>query len=130
MPPSAKAFLLLGAIACMLAVLSGAFGAHALRGKLTADLLAIYQTAVQYHFWHALGLLAIGIVTIYLPTSAPLKWAGWLMLAGVLIFSGSLYLLALTGARWLGAITPIGGTAFIVSWALLAFAIARAPSSG
>jgi len=130
MPIPAKTFLLLGAIACMLAVLLGAFGAHALRGKLTPDLLAIYQTAVQYHFWHALGLLAIGIVSIYLPTSAPLKWAGWLMLAGVLVFSGSLYLLAITGARWLGAITPIGGTAFIVSWALLAFAIARAPSSG
>jgi len=130
MPHSAKAFLFLGALACMLAVLSGAFGAHALRGKLTADLLAIYQTAVQYHFWHALGLLAIGIVAIYLPTSAPLRWAGWLMLAGVVGFSGSLYLLALTGARWLGAITPIGGTAFIVSWALFAFAIAKAPSSG
>jgi uncharacterized membrane protein YgdD (TMEM256/DUF423 family) len=114
MPTPAKTFLLLGALACMLAVLLGAFGAHALRGKLAADLLAIYQTAVQYHFWHALGLLAIG----------------WLMLAGILVFSGSLYLLALTGARWMGAVTPIGGTAFIASWTLFAFAIARASSSG
>ena len=128
MPVPAKTFLLLGALACMLAVLLGAFGAHALRGKLTADLLAIYQTAVQYHFWHALGLLAIGIVAMHLPASAPLKWAGWLMLTGIVIFSGSLYLLAITGVRWLGAITPIGGTAFIASWALFAFAIARAPS--
>jgi uncharacterized membrane protein YgdD (TMEM256/DUF423 family) len=128
MPVPAKTFLFLGALACMLAVLLGAFGAHALRGKLTADLLAIYQTGVQYHFWHALGLLAIGIVAIYLPASAPLKWAGWLMLTGIVIFSGSLYLLAITGVRWLGAITPVGGTAFIASWALLAFAIARTPS--
>ncbi len=126
MPALARLFLFLGALACLLAVLLGAFGAHALRGKLTADLVAIYQTAVQYHFWHALGLLAIGIVSLYLPTSAPLKWAGWLMLAGMVIFSGSLYLLAITGARWLGAITPIGGTALIASWALLAFAIAKA----
>jgi uncharacterized membrane protein YgdD (TMEM256/DUF423 family) len=126
MPARVQLFLFLGALACMLAVLLGAFGAHALRGKLTAELLAIYQTAVQYHFWHALGLLAIGIVAMHLPTSAPLKWAGWLMLGGIVLFSGSLYLLAITGVRWLGAITPVGGAAFIASWALLAFAIARA----
>jgi uncharacterized membrane protein YgdD (TMEM256/DUF423 family) len=126
MPARVQLFLVLGALACMLAVLLGAFGAHALRGKLTAELLAIYQTAVQYHFWHALGLLAIGIVAMHLPTSAPLKWAGWLMLGGIVLFSGSLYLLAITGVRWLGAITPVGGAAFIASWALLAFAIARA----
>jgi len=129
MPVPAKTFLLLGALACMLAVLLGAFGAHALRGKLTADLLAIYQTAVQYHFWHALGLLAIGIVAMHLPASAALRWAGWLMLAGIVIFSGSLYLLAITGVRWLGAITPIGGTALIASWALFALAIAKASST-
>jgi uncharacterized membrane protein YgdD (TMEM256/DUF423 family) len=128
MPALSKTFLLLAALACMLAVLLGAFGAHALRGKLTPDLLAIYQTAVQYHFWHALGLLAVGIVALHLPASAPLRWAGWLMLAGIVIFSGSLYLLASTGVRWLGAITPIGGTAFIAGWALFAFAIARGPS--
>ena len=123
-----KLFLTLGALAGMLAVMLGAFGAHALRAKLTPDLLAVYNTAVQYHFWHALGLVAIGIVAIHLPASAPLKWAGWLMLTGVVVFSGSLYLLAITGARWLGAITPLGGTAFIVSWALFAVAIVRAPS--
>lgn len=128
MPAPGKNFLLAGALACMLAVLLGAFGAHALRGKLADDLLAIYQTAVQYHFWHALGVLAIGIVATYLPASAALKWAGWLMLAGIVIFSGSLYLLAVTGERWLGAITPVGGIAFIASWALFALAIARSPS--
>ncbi len=120
-----KLFLVLGAIAGMLAVVLGAFGAHALRARLAPDLLAIYNTAVQYHFWHALGLLVIGVVAIHLPSSLALKWAGWLMLAGIVAFSGSLYILALTGARWLGAIAPIGGTAFIVSWILLAVAVAR-----
>lgn len=121
-----KLFLVLGALSAMLAVVLGAFGAHALRARLTPDLLAIYHTAVQYHFWHALGLLAIGIVAIHLPNSVALKWAGWLMLAGIVAFSGSLYVLALTGARWLGAITPFGGAAFIVSWILLAVAVVRA----
>jgi uncharacterized membrane protein YgdD (TMEM256/DUF423 family) len=125
MSAAARTFLLLGAVACMLAVGLGAFGAHALRGKLTADMLAIYQTAVQYHFWHALGLLAIGLVAIHLPASVPLRWAGWLMLAGILLFSGSLYVLATTGLRWLGAVTPLGGLAFIAGWALLAFAVAK-----
>lgn len=120
-----KLFLVLGAIAGMLAVVLGAFGAHALRARLAPDLLAIYNTAVQYHFWHALGLLAIGVVALHLPASSPLKWAGWLMLAGIVLFSGSLYVLALTGARWLGAITPFGGAAFILGWLLLAFAVAR-----
>jgi uncharacterized membrane protein YgdD (TMEM256/DUF423 family) len=126
MPALAKLFLVLGALAGMLAVVLGAFGAHALRARLTPDLLAIYNTAVQYHFWHALGLLVIGVVAIHLPSSIALKWAGWLMLAGIVFFSGSLYVLALTGVRWLGAITPFGGAAFIVGWVLLAFAVARA----
>jgi|AP12_2_1047962.scaffolds.fasta_scaffold05675_5 uncharacterized membrane protein YgdD (TMEM256/DUF423 family) len=121
-----KLFLVLGALAAALAVVLGAFGAHALRARLAPDLLAIYHTAVQYHFWHALGLLAIGIVAIHLPSSVALKWAGWVMLAGIVAFSGSLYVLALTGVRWLGAITPFGGAAFIVSWILLAVAVVRA----
>ncbi len=125
MPAISKLFLLLGALAGMFAVLLGAFGAHALRAKLSPDLLTIYQTAVQYHFWHALGLLAIGIVAIHLPASGLLKWAGWLMFAGIVVFSGSLYGLAVTGMRWLGAITPFGGTAMIVSWALLAVAVVK-----
>jgi uncharacterized membrane protein YgdD (TMEM256/DUF423 family) len=125
MPATPKLFLFLGALAGMLAVVLGAFGAHALRAKLAPDLLAIYQTAVQYHFWHALGLLGIGIVAIHMPTSLTLKWAGWVMLAGIMLFSGSLYVLALTGARWLGAVTPFGGAAFILGWALLAVAVVR-----
>lgn len=125
MPTLAKGFLVAGALAAMLAVLLGAFGAHALRAKLTPELLAIYQTGVQYHFWHALGLLGIALSLPHFPEAAALKWAGWLMLAGILIFSGSLYLLTVTGARWLGAITPIGGTAFIVAWALFAWGVLR-----
>ena len=125
MPAMPKLFLVLGALASMLGVMFGAFGAHALRARLTPDLLAIYQTAVQYHFWHALGLLLIGVIAIQMPASSMLKWAGWLMLAGIVLFSGSLYVLAITGARWLGAVTPFGGTAFIVSWVLLAIAVER-----
>jgi len=121
-----KLFLALGALAAALAVVLGAFGAHALRARLAPDLLATYHTAVQYHFWHALGLLAIGIVAIHLPNSVALKWAGWVMLAGIVAFSGSLYILALTGVRWLGAITPFGGAALIVSWILFAVAVLRA----
>ena len=125
MPPLAKTFLVIGALSGMLAVLLGAFGAHAMRGRLTPDMLAVYQTGVQYHFWHALGLLAIALTLAHFPAAQGLKWAGWLMLAGILIFSGSLYLLAVTGMRWLGAITPIGGSAFIVAWALFAATVAR-----
>ena len=125
MPLLARTFLITGALAGMLAVLLGAFGAHALRARLTPDMLAIYQTGVQYHFWHALGLLAIALTLAHFPAAQGLKWAGGLMLAGILLFSGSLYLLAVTGTRWLGAITPIGGTAFIVAWAVFAASVAR-----
>jgi uncharacterized membrane protein YgdD (TMEM256/DUF423 family) len=126
MPPAAKLFLVLGSLAGAAGVALGAFGAHALRARLAPDLLAVWQTAVQYHFWHALALLAIALAAIHLPESASLKWAGWLMVAGIALFSGSLYLLALTGARWLGAVTPLGGTAWILAWALLAWAALRA----
>jgi uncharacterized membrane protein YgdD (TMEM256/DUF423 family) len=125
MNSTAKLFLTLGAFAAMLAVIVGAFGAHALRAKVPADLLAVYNTGVQYHFWHALGLLAIGLAAFHLRDPALLLWAGWLMLAGIVLFSGSLYVLAVTGVRWLGAITPFGGTAFIAAWALFAWAVVK-----
>ncbi|MGA8055005.1 MAG: DUF423 domain-containing protein [Burkholderiales bacterium] len=125
MPPLAKLFLTLGALAGALAVVLGAFGAHALRAKLGPDLLATWNTAVQYHFWHALGLVAIGLVAAHLPESGPLRWAGWLMFAGIVLFSGSLYVLAFSGMRWLGAITPFGGVAFIGGWLALAWAVLR-----
>jgi uncharacterized membrane protein YgdD (TMEM256/DUF423 family) len=126
MLPAAKLFIGLGALAAALAVALGAFGAHALRARLAADLLAVYRTAVEYHFYHALGLIAVGLAIQHLPASGPLRAAGWAMLAGIVLFSGSLYLLALTGVRALGAVTPVGGVAFIVGWALLAWAVLRA----
>lgn len=125
MPQSAKIFLLLGSLAMMFAVGLGAFGAHGLKDKLSADMLAVYRTGVDYHFYHALGLLALGMIAAHLPESDLVKWSGGLMAAGIVLFSGSLYLLALTGTRWLGAITPLGGAAWIVAWALLAAALLR-----
>jgi uncharacterized membrane protein YgdD (TMEM256/DUF423 family) len=126
MPPAAKLFLVLGALAGAAGVALGAFGAHALKARLTPDQLAVWQTAVQYHFWHALALVAIGIVgALALPGSTALRWAGWLMVAGLVLFSGSLYAMVLTGARWLGAVTPFGGTAWIAAWLLLAWAVLR-----
>jgi uncharacterized membrane protein YgdD (TMEM256/DUF423 family) len=126
MAPTAKLFIFLGALAGAAGVALGAFGAHALKARLAPDQLAVWQTAVQYHFWHALALVAIGIlIALALPGSTVLKWAGWLMVAGLLLFSGSLYVLVLSGARWLGAVTPLGGTAWIVAWVLLAWAAVR-----
>ena len=126
MPPTAKLFIVLGALAGAAAVALGAFGAHALKARLAADQLAVWQTAVQYHFWHALALVAIGLVAaVVLPGSTTLRWAGWLMVAGLVLFSGSLYVLVLSGARWLGAVTPFGGTAWIAAWLLLAWAVLR-----
>jgi uncharacterized membrane protein YgdD (TMEM256/DUF423 family) len=126
MPPTAKLFVILGALAGAAGVALGAFGAHALKARLTPDQLAVWQTAVQYHFWHALALVAIGIIiSAALPGSTTLRWAGWLMVAGLVLFSGSLYVLVLSGARWLGAVTPFGGTAWIAAWLLLAWAVLR-----
>ncbi|MBN7797271.1 DUF423 domain-containing protein [Parahaliea mediterranea] len=115
-------FLPIGALAGMLAVMFGAFGAHALRGRLDDYALGVFETAVQYHFYHALALLAVGLLALHQPPSTLLRSSGWLFLFGLLLFSGSLYLLALTGTRWLGAVTPLGGLAFIAGWACLAVA--------
>ena len=115
-----KFALFAGSINAMLAVILGAFGAHGLKGRLTEEMLSVYQTGVQYHFYHSLGLIIIGVVAFYLPASTLLKWSATVMLAGIVLFSGSLYLLALTDVRWLGMITPLGGIAFIVAWLLLA----------
>jgi uncharacterized membrane protein YgdD (TMEM256/DUF423 family) len=126
MTSAARVFLAAGGLAALAAVALGAFGAHALKGRLSPEMLAVWHTAVEYHVFHALGLLAVGLVAAQLPESALLKWSGWLMLAGIVLFSGSLYALALTGARWLGVVTPAGGTAFLAAWALLVIAILRA----
>ena len=126
MTTGAKLFLSAGGIAALAAVALGAFGAHALKSRLSAETLAVWHTAVEYHIYHALGLLAVGLLTQQLPGSALLKWSGWAMLAGIILFSGSLYALALSGERWLGAITPVGGMTFVVAWALLVAAVLRA----
>lgn len=116
---SSKLFLLLGAVNAALAVLIGAFGAHALKARLSVADMAIFQTGSQYHFYHALGLLAVGLILASYPSSAWIKASGWLMLIGIILFSGSLYVLVITQLRWLGAITPLGGTAFIIAWIML-----------
>ncbi|MGA8259569.1 MAG: DUF423 domain-containing protein [Arenicellales bacterium] len=126
MNSTARLLLFLGGANAALAVILGAFGAHVLKARLSPGMLEIYHTAVQYHVFHALGLLAVGFAAAWIPASALLKWSGWLMLAGIVLFSGSLYLLSLTGQRWLGAVTPFGGVAFIAAWVLFCIAVLRA----
>ncbi|RXT04890.1 DUF423 domain-containing protein [Ammoniphilus sp. CFH 90114] len=120
-----KTFIIIGAINAFLTVAIGAFGAHGLKGKITDDLLTIYQTGVQYHMFHSLGLIAVGILASKMASTAMLTWSGWAMLIGIILFSGSLYVLSLSGIRVLGAITPFGGVAFLIGWALLAIAAYR-----
>src|SRR5690242_12123166 len=116
----------LGALLLAIAVMLGAFGAHGLRGRLDAYSMGIYERAVFYQFIHALGLLIVPLFTrAGVLAESPTEWICWLLLAGILIFSGSLYLLALTGVRMLGAITPLGGVSFIAAWLLLAFFLLR-----
>ena len=124
MDSSARLFVGLGALNGLLAVAAGAFGAHALKARLPADLLAVFETGARYQMFHALGLLAVGLVFAARP-SPLLAGAGWAMLAGIVLFSGSLYALSLSGVRGLGAVTPVGGVAFLVGWTLLAVAALR-----
>ncbi|GGB11741.1 DUF423 domain-containing protein [Macrococcus hajekii] len=119
-----KTFLIIGALNAMLAVALGAFGAHGLEGKLTPKYLDIWNKATMYQMYHALGLILIGILNG--TTSLNLNTAGWLMTAGIVLFSGSLYILAVTQIKVLGAITPIGGVLFIASWFLLILAAWKA----
>lgn len=126
MPPTAKLFLILGAINAALAVLLGAFGAHGLKARISVEMLGVYQTGVQYHLFHALGLLVVGIMALHIVDSVYLRWAGWFMLAGVMLFSGSLYMLSVGGIRWLGMVTPFGGLAFITAWMLFVVAVIKA----
>ena len=113
--------LLLGAASGFLAVALGAFAAHGLKHRLEPSLLAVFDTAVEYQAMHGLALLLVGLLARDGAGSRALTTAGWAFAIGILLFSGSLYLLALTGIRWLGAITPFGGTAFLVGWAALAW---------
>ncbi len=119
-----KALLLLGAVNAALAVILGAFGAHGLKARVDSALLETWATASLYHFHHALALLLVGVLAKQFGNTGFVA-AGWTLFAGMLIFSGSLYLLVLSGQRWLGAVTPIGGTAMIVGWLMLAWALWR-----
>ena len=119
-----KIFFALGSLCGFLGVALGAFGAHALKGRLDADLLAAFEVGVRYQMYHALALLAVGWACTRWPGSV-LTASGWLFVAGMVIFSGSLYALALSGARWLGAITPLGGLVLLAGWLCLAWAAWR-----
>ncbi len=124
----ARTFWILGCFFGLVGVAAGAFGAHALRARLPVDLLAVFETGARYQMYHALALLVVAMAASRWPAggwSAP----GWLFTAGIVIFSGTLYVLALSGVRWLGAITPLGGVALLAGWALLALAGARALSA-
>ena len=113
-----------GALSAALAVLLGAFAAHGLKARLAPEALVVFETGVRYHLAHALGLLAAAWAASRFDATRAAR-GGWLLLAGTVLFSGSLYLLALTGLRWLGLITPFGGVAFILGWVLLAMAALR-----
>lgn len=116
-----RLFFICGAVFALLAVAAGAFGAHALKTILSGEMLAVFETATRYLMYHALALFVVGWAgERYRP--APVRAAGWLFLLGIVLFSGSLYALALTGVRWLGAVTPVGGVAFLSGWTLLAWA--------
>ncbi|MDQ3809418.1 MAG: DUF423 domain-containing protein [Chloroflexota bacterium] len=122
-----RLFLALGALSALLAVAAGAFGAHALRERLSPGLLETFQTGTTYQMYHALGLLLVGVLLARFASdgSTWLAAAGWLFTLGSVLFSGSLYLLALTETRWLGAITPVGGLAFLLGWLALAVGVWR-----
>lgn len=126
-PGTARWMLIAGSVNGALAVILGAFGAHALKSRLAAGALSIYHTGNQYHFYHSLAMLGIGLCARHLPSTCWIKAAAILMLAGTVVFSGSLYILAFTGQRWLGALAPVGGSALIAAWIALTIAIIKAP---
>ncbi|SFB03302.1 MULTISPECIES: DUF423 domain-containing protein [unclassified Bacillus (in: firmicutes)] len=120
-----KTFIILGALNAFLAVALGAFGAHGLEGKLEPKYLEIWKTGVTYQMFHATGLLIVAVLLGKLPANTLLSWSGWLMFVGIILFSGSLYVLSVTKISILGAITPLGGVAFLTAWVLLIIAAVR-----
>lgn len=120
-----KLFIILGALNAFLSVALGAFGAHGLEKMVEPKYLEIWKTGVQYQMFHATGLLIIGVLLSKFPGNTLLSWSGWMMLIGIILFSGSLYILAVTRVGVLGAITPLGGVSFLVAWALLIIAAAK-----
>ena len=120
-----KLIIILAGINGFLAVSIGAFAAHMLRDRLSPELLNTFQTGVQYHMYHALSLFGIGLLMLNFPSSTLLRISAYLMMAGIVLFSGSLYLLSITGTRWLGAITPLGGLCFLAAWMLIVWFATR-----
>jgi uncharacterized membrane protein YgdD (TMEM256/DUF423 family) len=116
-----RLFFGLGCVSAFVAVALGAFGAHGLRSRLVPDMLMVFEVGVRYQMYHALALVALGAVAGRLPGGL-VATSGWLFVAGTVLFSGSLYAMSLTGHRWLGAVTPLGGLAFLAGWAALAWA--------
>ena len=117
-----KTILLTASVVLTMAVIIGAFGAHGLKSHLTNEMMQVYKTGVEYHFYHALGLLLIGVLSVSMP-SGLLNWSAIFLTLGIILFSGSLYILAITGIKWLGAITPLGGLSFIAGWIILFVAV-------
>ena len=120
-----KLFIIAGAVNAFLAVALGAFGAHGLKDKLDAYYLGIWETGVQYQMFHAAGLLVVGLLIGKMAATPLFTWSGWLMLAGIILFSGSLYVLSLTKVSVLGAITPLGGVCFLAAWLLMVIGAAK-----
>ncbi len=121
-----RVFSVLGAVFAGVAVAAGAFGAHTLKATLTPAMLDVFETGVRYQMYHAVGLFLTG----WAGSETEIRWfrwAGWLFVAGIVLFCGSLYLLSATGTRWLGAVTPLGGLAFILGWGALALGVWRTP---
>ncbi|PTN12012.1 DUF423 domain-containing protein [Nitrosomonas aestuarii] len=121
-----KTFLLLGAINIFFCIALGAFGAHGLKNILSNDMLSIFHTGLQYHIYHAQGLLFIGLLLLYYAKSRLIELSGWLMLLGIVLFSLTLYVMSLTELRILGMITPFGGASFMIAWIVLAVALWKA----
>jgi len=120
-----KTFIIIGAINAFLAVALGAFGAHGLEGRVEQKYLEIWKTGVTYQMFHATGLLIVGVLLGRLPANALLSWSGWMMLIGIILFSGSLYVMTLTKISILGAITPLGGLLFLAAWILIVVAAVK-----
>lgn len=119
-----KFALITGTVFACIAVIAGAFGAHAMRSTVSPEYLAVFETGVRYQMYHSLGLLGVGILQCHWPERV-LRVSVWCFVLGILLFSGSLYVLVLGGAKWVGAITPLGGTSFIAGWILVAAAVLR-----
>ena|SRR5688572_6589346 len=119
-----RVFFAIGALAAFVGVAAGAFGAHGLKSRLDVDMLAVFETGVRYQMYHAFALLAVAWAATRWPGRA-VAASGWCFVAGIVVFSGSLYVLSLAGIRWMGAITPLGGVAFLAGWLLLAWGVGR-----